>query len=179
MRTSPAAILAIVAAGLLLAGCYMSEMLLLPEERAVHPLALGRQTATGGEKTDEVEVKLGADGWYALTDDPEGKVTYLLFTPLWTVGERALMAYASREEFGYIYGVAERRDGKVLLDLPTCEPGPGREVALANNGIPPQTETVGVTCTFERSQDLQGALIDYALRTDVMRDYMALTAGPE
>jgi hypothetical protein len=174
------AFLAVLAAGLLSAGCYMSETMLLNPAQAISPLALGAQSATTQDKAEPVTVSLEGDGWYALAgDDPEGKITRLMFTPLTTIGERTLLAYVSREEFGYIYGVAERREGRILLDLPTCEPGTGREVALAHNALPPETETVGTVCEFNRGEDIRGALIDYASRADIERDYMILVAAPE
>ena len=174
------AILAIVMTGWLLAGCYVSETMLLDATQALRPLAVGSQSAITQDKVEPVDVRLGPDGWYALRgDDPEGKVTHLMFTPLADAGGRTLIAYVSREEFGFIYGVAERREGRILLDLPTCEPGPGREVAMAHHGLPPETETVGTVCEFNRAEDIRGALIDYAGRPDIERDYMVLIAAPE
>ena len=172
--------LAAVVAGLALAGCYTSEKMLFDEGKAVRPLVLGAQTASNNGSADPIEISLGADGWYAIAASKDSKVTRLMFTPLGGARGRDLMVFVSSlEPFGYIYGLTERRDGKILLDLPTCEPGPAREAAVAHYGVAPARNEVGAACTFLYPEDVEAALVDYAERKDVRRDYMTLTAAAE
>lgn len=172
------AVLAAVVAGLALAGCYTSEKMLFDEAKAIRPLALGAQTAANNGSNDPIDVRLGTDGWYAITARKDAKVTRLMFAPLPGAAGRDLMVFVSSlEPFGYIYGLAERKDGKILLDLPTCEPGPAREAAVAHYGVAPARNEVGAACTFTYPEDVQAALVDYAQRKDVRRDYLTLTAA--
>lgn len=171
-------ILAIVATGMALTGCYMSAKNLFAEAQAVRPLALGAQTAISEEgKSDRIDVRLEASGWYAITNAGDDKVTRLMFVSLPGVPGRDLMVFIFREEPAFIYGLAERRGAKVLLDLPTCGPGPARQAAVAHYGVAPARDEIGASCTFNYPEDVQAALIDYAQRNDVKRDYMTLTAA--
>ncbi len=173
----PGAVLAIVAAGLALTGCYMSDKPLFDENQAVRPLAVGVQTATSDGKTERIDVRLEGGGWYAITNVGDSKVTRLMFVPLPGLAGRETMVFVFHEAPAYIYGVAERRGGNVLLDLPTCGPGPAREAALAHYGRAPARDEIGASCTFQYPEDVQAALIDYAQRRDIEREYMTLTAA--
>jgi hypothetical protein len=173
------AILAIVVAGLALASCYTSEKLLFSEAQAVRPLAVGAQMATSDGKTDRIAVRLESDGWYAITGAGDDKATRLMFAPLPGVPGRTLMVFITQETVGYIYGLAELKGDKVLLDLPTCGPGPARQAAVAHYGVAPARDEIGASCTFQYPEDVQAALVDYAQRKDVDRDYMTLTAAPD
>jgi hypothetical protein len=174
----PAA-LALLAAGLLMAGCYMSEAMLLNSAQAVHPVAVGRNLNATDSRPRQIEVSIDAGGWYEINEIGDDKKTRLLFTPLTTIGERILMAYVAKEDAGYIYGVAERRGAEILLDMPTCEPGPARDVAMAHNAIPPDPGTIGSVCEFEYPDDIHAALIAYARSPDIMREYARLPAAAE
>lgn len=175
----PAAILAALAAGVLLAGCYMSQAMLLNSAEAVHPVAIGRGLTATDSRPRQIEVSVDVGGWYEINEIGDDKKTRLLFTPLTTIGERTLMAYVAKEDAGYIYGVAERRGAEILLDMPTCEPGPARDVALAHHAIPPDPGTIGSVCEFESPDDIHAALIAYARNADIMREYARLPAAAQ
>jgi hypothetical protein len=171
------AFLAMIVAGLALAGCYISEKPLFEASQAVHPLALGAQAAVADGRTNRIEVRLQTDGWYAITDTGDDKVTQMMFVALPGEPGRDLMVFIYREAAVYIYGLAERRDGKVLLDLPTCGPGPARRVALAHYGVAPARDEIGAACTFKYPEDIQAALLDYARLKTVKHETMALPAA--
>ena len=178
MKT-PAAAIFVILAGLLLAGCYMSEAMLLNSAEAVHPVATGRQTTTSDGRTQQIEIEIDVAGWYVMEEVGDDKPSRVLFTPLTTIGQRTIMAFVTQQDGVYIYGLAERRGAQILLDLPTCGPGPARDVAMAHNAKAPAADTIGAACTFEYPDDIRGALIDYARHPDIMREYATLPAGPE
>ena len=156
---------AMAAAALLLAGCYESEALLLDPAQAVTPLAVGTQTILDeGDTPEKVTVTLGQDHWYRVTSpDPREKPSRVLFTTL--AGTRdGQIAFAYDDGGKYLYGIAERRDGRVFIDLPFCDLGAARDIAIAHGVKMAAKGALAPTCTFERAADLRAALIDWALR---------------
>lgn len=167
---------ALALTGALLGGCWVSETPLLDPRDAVHPVAAGPQVSTSDGRDRAIEARIQPDGWYRMVEDDS--VTEVLFTPLTTEGAPTVFAFMVKEEDAYIYGIAERRDGEVLLDLPSCQPGPGLTIALAHRAAPPDPGAIGAACAFHAQADLRAALIDYTRSLDVTRDYMTLKAAP-
>ncbi|OYX31610.1 MAG: hypothetical protein B7Y99_09780 [Caulobacterales bacterium 32-69-10] len=155
----------ICAAALALAGCYESKALLLDPKQAVAPLAVGTQTlADEGERPYDVEISLGPDRWYTInTRDGRGRADRFLFTPL-PGGLDGEFAFAVGGRGAWLYGVAERRDGRIYLDVPFCDLGPARDAALAHGVKIDPKRAMAPSCTFTRGADLTGALADYARR---------------
>jgi hypothetical protein len=149
-------------ATLVLGGCYESERLLLDPAQAAAPLAVGAQTMIGdGGRPATAEVALEADGWYRVRVDREAPQR-VLFTPLGDGGDRYAFAFGNRGAF--VYGVAERREGRVYLDLPFCDLGPARDAAIAHGLEVPAKGAMSPVCSFGKASDLQGALTEYANR---------------
>jgi hypothetical protein len=171
------AFLPLALATLALAGCYMSDKLLLDPAQAVTPLAEGRQEMRGSS-TETVEIRLGADRWYTIRSGKEtGRV---LFTPLQAGVDDGRYAFAAPEQNGFVYGVAERIDGRIYLDLPFCDLGPAREIAIANGVRPPaKGKALSPVCEFDDAKDLRAALAAYAVRSGPRPDDRAnLPAAP-
>ena len=121
-----------------LAGCYMSQKLLLDPSQAATPLAMGRQTATstGDDKPETVDIRLGPDHWYVIRN--EGKDDRVLFTPLaGGVPGQPRYAFAAGEGGGFIYGVATRRQGALYFDLPSCGDTAAQQAAAAHGVVTP------------------------------------------
>jgi hypothetical protein len=158
--------LAALVAALALAGCYESKTLLLDAKQAATPLAVGSQTlADEGERPYDVDIRLGADRWYTITTKGGGdKADRFLFTPL-AGGLDGQFAFAVGGKGAYLYGVAERRDGRLYLDVPFCDLGPARDAAVAHGVRVDPKRAMAPSCTFTRAADLTGALADYARRS--------------
>jgi hypothetical protein len=166
--------LAALAAALWLCGCYASERLLLDPARAAHPLAAGRQQAAGAS-TETVEVRLEPDGWYRIRSGD--RTDRVLFVPM-TGGPEGRYAFAFRERSSFVYGVAEKRGGQLVLDLPFCDLGPARDAAIAHGVAPPGRGALAPVCSFSRPADLLGALEAYADRPGPHDESVILPAAP-
>lgn len=171
------AALALCLAALSLAGCYMSAKLLLDPAQAVTPLAQGRQEIRGSS-TETVEISLGADRWYTIKSGKD--TSRVLFNPLQAGVADDRYAFASPEQNGFVYGVVERMDGRLYFDLPFCDLGPAREIAIAN-GVrpPPKGKALSPVCEFDDAKNLRAALSAYATRSGPRADDRAnLPAAP-
>jgi hypothetical protein len=177
MRLILAACLALAAAAL--AACYQSDRLLLDPDRAVTPLALGRQTAVDdGGQPAPVVITLGADHWYAIQQiDKADAPIRLMFVPLSGGPDGEWFAFALGQKGGFLYGVGEKRDGAVFLDLPFCDLGVARDIAIANGVKVEAKGAMSPVCRFERADDLAGALADYARRPGERAKLAKLPAG--
>jgi hypothetical protein len=164
---------ALAAAMLVLSGCYASERLLLDPAQAATPLALGRQQATGAS-AETVEISLDPDHWYRIRSGE--RTDRVLLTPL-PGGPDGRYAFAFRERNGFVYGVAEKRDGQVAFDLPFCDLGPARDAAIAHGVAVPAKGAMAPVCSFSRRDDLLGALQDYA-RAGPRGETVLLPAAP-
>ena len=162
------------AAALALAGCYESDKLLLDASQAATPLATGRQQASGGS-SESVEISLGTDRWYRVGGG--GTTGRLLFTPLDPGSAAPRYAFAFEQRRGFLYGVAERRDGKLWLDLPFCDLGPAREIAIRHGVGAPEKKAMAPVCSFSDAKALAAALTDYVNRPGP-REEVALPAAP-
>lgn len=157
-----------LAACLALGACYQSKTLLLDPAQAATPLATGTQTlADEGDRPQTLQIAIGADRWYRIRNDEDGdKESRILFTPLADAPPGRWFAFAYGDKDAYVYGVAEQREGRVYLDLPFCDLGPTRDIAIAH-GVKMATKgAMSPVCTFEKAADLTGALADYARRRD-------------
>jgi hypothetical protein len=160
------AALAAIGAALLLSGCYESKALLLDARQAATPLAVGHQTlADEGEQPYAVDISLGADRWYTVdSHDGRDASDRMLFTPL-AGGLDGQYAFAIGGRSGYLYGVAEKKDGRLYLDVPFCDLGPARDAAVAHGVKVEAGRAMAPVCTFTKAADLAGALADYARRS--------------
>lgn len=158
--------LAAIAAALLLSGCYESKTLLLDARQAATPLAVGTQTlADEGEKPYQVDITLGADRWYVVdSHDGRDRADRMLFVPL-PSGLDGQYAFAIGGKDGYLYGAAEKRDGRVYLDVPFCDLGPARDAAVAHGVKVASGRAMAPVCTFTKASDLTAALAEYARRS--------------
>lgn len=161
---------AVALACLTLAGCYESKTLLLDPKQAATPLAVGTQTlADEGERPYDVDIRLGPDRWYTIgatgnTTGGRDKADRFLFIPL-PGGLEGQYAFAVGDKGAFLYGVAEKRDGRLYLDVPFCDLGPARDAAVAH-GVPVDPKrAMAPSCTFTKGADLTGALADYARRS--------------
>jgi hypothetical protein len=164
MRLHLAALAAVTV--LALAGCYESKALLLDPGQAAAPLATGSQTlADEGDRPQSVQISLGPDRWYRVRSAQDGdKESRVLFTPLADAPAGRWFAFAYGDQGAYVYGVAEQREGRVYLDLPFCDLGPTRDIAIAHGVRMASKGAMSPACTFEKATDLAGALADYARR---------------
>ena len=178
MRPVLAALMAVAA--LALSGCYESKRLLLDPAQAVLPLALGRQVPAGDDPPTAVLISLDPSPWYRMDDAdkppaPGEKIDHFLFVPL--PQARGLMAFAFGSPGLFTYGIAERRNGRVYLDYPSCQSGPARVAALAH-GVKAPTKDATQACEFASARSLLGALADYAKRRDPKAELPSLPAAP-
>ncbi len=157
---------AMALACLVLAGCYESKALLLDPKQAATPLMVGTQTlADEGEQPYQVDISLGADRWYTInTHDGRDKADRFLFTPL-AGGLDGQFAFAVGGKGAFLYGVAEKRNGRLYLDVPFCDLGPARDAAVAHGVQVDPKRAMAPSCTFTKGADLTGALADYARRS--------------
>ena len=168
-------------AALVLSGCYTSEKLLMDPAQAATPLAVGRQTTSGGEdKPETVQISLGADHWYVIHEDSDAKDKdqRVLFTPLAGAapGEQRYV-FTSSENASFLYGVATRRQGRIYFDLPSCDQPAAQAAAAAHGVTAPPGKALSPVCTFKDAASLTGALKDYADHTDPKRSLSSLPAA--
>jgi hypothetical protein len=177
MRPYLAGVLA--AAALAMGGCYESKTLLLDPAQAAAPLALGHQQTVGGKVKEPLDAALDPDRWYRIKDS-DGKVMRVLFVPLGgrLAGERRY-AFAEAESYGFVYGVAYRRGGRLYFDTPNCEGGPALALALRHGAQASGTGKLGSVCTFTDATSLIGALKDFAGRRNRAGDMTRLDAAKE
>lgn len=160
-------VLTVLPALLALASCFASEPLLLDPRQAAAPLASGPQM-TSGMDPEAVTVVRQADGWYLLRGEDEDY--RVLFTAL--QGTTPRFAFAVSQGGGFVYGVAERRDRRVQLQLPTCS-YEARTVALAQGATVDDRspEVTAPLCLFKDRGSLLAALDRIADR-GAGRDWM-------
>ncbi|HTI68046.1 MAG TPA: hypothetical protein VL460_10930 [Caulobacteraceae bacterium] len=172
---------ALAVAAVALGACYQSKTLLLDPKLAATPLATGRQTVLDdGGMPEDIEIALGPDRWYRIKDAGAGedKADRFLFTPLAGGPEGRWLAFAMQDKTAFVYGVAEQRDGKVYLDLPFCDLGPTRDIAIAHGVKVAAKGAMSPICQFDKAADLQGALADYARRPGDRTKLAVLPGAP-
>ncbi len=99
-------IMALALAALMLAGCYISNRLLLDPEAAAHPLDDGVYARADG--SDRWRVSRALDGWYAVEhynmNGTIGETRRVLFNDL-PLGALSAFAVAEQTDEGFVYAV--------------------------------------------------------------------------
>jgi hypothetical protein len=143
----------LVVAGLLLAGCYESQDLLLDPGAARQPFAAGARSLIEDDKTTRFVLTPRSDGWYdvqAVEDGSPGAAHKVLLNDLSKDSGRTLYAYATydSDEGAYVYGILSvDADGRVMKKDADCHREADEKIAEQMGGAKKLVDS----CQFYRN----------------------------
>ena len=160
--------------GLGLAGCYVSDGLLLDPTEAVQPLAEGDYIQEG--EGNRMRLIQTADGWYEVetifTDGTIGETRRALVNIIATPAGGAFAIAEQRGDGGYAYAVARVEGGRVQLATPDCADPADRNLAVDHGGGEDDDGPMTPTCSFHNRVALLSALTAFAGQADFGRPYI-------
>ncbi|HLK26590.1 MAG TPA: hypothetical protein VKT30_18195 [Caulobacteraceae bacterium] len=154
----------IALAGLLLAGCYVSDRLLVDQGEAVHPLEDGVYVRADNP-ADKLQVTLEPDGWYAVAKyDDNGLIgrTHRVLAVEADLGGEEGYVLAEQTGAGFTYAIGRIDGSRVYLATPDCSDPLDRSDAV-DQGVEARDDgPMSNNCLFRSRAALLAALSGFA-----------------
>lgn len=163
----------LAAAGFALAGCYVSDRLLLDPSAAAHPLDDGTYVREGDD-ADKIRITLDPDGWYDVeryNDNGTIGETHRVLANEATIAGREGYALAEQTDDGFDYAVAFVDNDRVYLATPDCSDSLDRDDAVDHGGEQQDDEAMTHNCLFRNRDALFAALSGFAGHADFGAPY--------
>jgi hypothetical protein len=172
-----AALAALFAAGVALAGCWTSDKLLLDRKARVKPVAEGHYAASDGSK---IGVSLDAKGWYVLANEGDDATHSaqdqipMMLTPMTGLAKDTYVFAAGASDCiggtdkckSWTYGLARVRGAEIDEALPDCEKT--QPIVRAHHGkVSPPNEVSETTCEFRTAAGVKAALLAWSKKPDI------------